>query len=184
MEFIYFSLVYITYTGCIVSLIALTNQLSFTVTKNKGKWCLTFIYSMMGFPCGSAGKESTCNLGHPGSIPELGRSLEKGKATHSNILAWRIPWTSPWVAKSRTRLSDFHFHFIPCLVVFISICKSIFLTTLYHFYWRYYFNISYRTGLQKPHFWPIFPQGIRILSSKSCFEYCLYFNGITHFLLA
>ena len=28
-----------------------------------------------------------------GSIPGLGRSLEKGKATHSSILAWRIPWT-------------------------------------------------------------------------------------------
>ena len=23
-------------------------------------------------------------------------SLEKGKATHSSILAWRILWTSPW----------------------------------------------------------------------------------------
>ena len=33
--------------------------------------------------------------------------LEKGKATHSSILAWRIPWTG--VAKSRTRLSEFHF---------------------------------------------------------------------------
>ena len=22
--------------------------------------------------------------------------LEKRKATHSSILAWRIPWTSPW----------------------------------------------------------------------------------------
>ena len=22
--------------------------------------------------------------------------LEKGKATHSSILTWRIPWTSPW----------------------------------------------------------------------------------------
>ena len=26
-------------------------------------------------------------------IPGLGRSLEKGMATHSTILAWRIPWT-------------------------------------------------------------------------------------------
>ena len=26
-------------------------------------------------------------------IPGLGRSLEKGMATHSGILAWRIPWT-------------------------------------------------------------------------------------------
>ena len=63
----------------------------------------------MSFPCGSAGKESARNAGDPGSIPGLGRSLEKGKATHSSILAWRIPWTSPWVAKSWTQLSDFHF---------------------------------------------------------------------------
>ena len=27
-----------------------------------------------------------------GSIPGLGRSPGKGKATHSSILAWRIPW--------------------------------------------------------------------------------------------
>ena len=42
-------------------------------------------------------------------------TLEKGKATHSGILAWRIPWTVcivHGVAKSRTRLSDFRFH--PC----------------------------------------------------------------------
>jgi len=28
-------------------------------------------------------------------VPSLGRedTLEKGKATHSSILAWRIPWT-------------------------------------------------------------------------------------------
>ena len=45
-----------------------------------------------GLPCGSAGKESACNAGDLGSIPGLGRSLEKGKATHSSILAWRIPW--------------------------------------------------------------------------------------------
>ena len=38
--------------------------------------------------------------------------LEKGKATHSSILAWRIPWTVHGVAKSQTRLRDFHFHFI------------------------------------------------------------------------
>ena len=38
--------------------------------------------------------------------------LEKGKNTHSSILAWRIPWTTVHgVAKSRTPLSDFHFHF-------------------------------------------------------------------------
>ena len=34
-------------------------------------------------------------------------SLEKGKATHSRILAWRIPWTTVHgVTKSWTRLSN------------------------------------------------------------------------------
>ena len=37
--------------------------------------------------------------------------LEKEMATHSSILAWKIPWTeepvgySPWIAKSQTWLS-------------------------------------------------------------------------------
>ena len=41
----------------------------------------------------SAGIESSCNIADPGSIPGSGRSPEKGKATHSSILSWRIPWT-------------------------------------------------------------------------------------------
>ena len=32
----------------------------------------------MGFPESSVGKESTCNAGNPGSIPELGRSAGEG----------------------------------------------------------------------------------------------------------
>ena len=40
----------------------------------------------MGFPCGSASKESACTAGDLGLIPVLGRSLEKGMATHSSIL--------------------------------------------------------------------------------------------------
>ena len=54
------------------------------------------IYKMKSTPDGSNGKESACSAGDLGSIPGLGRSLEKGKATHSGILAWRIPWYSPW----------------------------------------------------------------------------------------
>ena len=45
--------------------------------------------SFRGLPC-SDGKESTCNVGDLGSIPELGRSPGEGIATHSSILAWRI----------------------------------------------------------------------------------------------
>ena len=41
-------------------------------------------------PCSSADKEFACNAGDPGSIPGLGRSLEKRMATHSSILAWKI----------------------------------------------------------------------------------------------
>jgi len=33
------------------------------------------------------------DLREMGSIPGSGRSLEEGMATHSSILAWRIPWT-------------------------------------------------------------------------------------------
>ena len=42
------------------------------------------------FPGGSDGKEPICNARDPGSIPAWGRSLEKGMATHSSILSWRI----------------------------------------------------------------------------------------------
>ena len=35
--------------------------------------------------------------------------LERGKATHSSILAWSIPWIHG-VAESQTRLNRFHFH--------------------------------------------------------------------------
>ena len=48
---------------------------------------------MVGFPHRSVGKESACNAGDPGLIPGWEDPLEKEMATHSSILAWRIPWT-------------------------------------------------------------------------------------------
>ena len=45
------------------------------------------ILPSLGFPGGSAGKESARNAGDLGSIPGLGDPLEKGKAIHSRILA-------------------------------------------------------------------------------------------------
>ena len=41
----------------------------------------------MDFPGGSDGKESACNSGDLVSVPGSGRSLEKGMATYSSILA-------------------------------------------------------------------------------------------------
>ena len=45
----------------------------------------------LGFPGGSDGNESACNAGDLGSIPGLEDPLEEGLATHSKILAWRVP---------------------------------------------------------------------------------------------
>ena len=65
-----------------------------------------------GFPGSSEVKESACNALDMDSILGWEDPLEKGMATHSSILAWRIPWTeepgrySPWGCKSRTRLSN------------------------------------------------------------------------------
>ena len=47
----------------------------------------------MVFPGGSDGKESACNAGDPGQSLGGEDPLEMGIATHTNSLAWRIPWT-------------------------------------------------------------------------------------------
>ena len=55
----------------------------------------------MGFPCSSAGKESACNVGDLGLIPELGRSPGEGKGyplQYSGLeipMDWRVHY-SPW----------------------------------------------------------------------------------------
>ena len=67
----------------------------------------------MGFPCGSAGKESACNARDLGLIPGWGRFPEEGKgfplqySSVENIPAYIVHG----VAKSQTQLSDFHFLF-------------------------------------------------------------------------
>ena len=54
------------------------------------------LYSIPGFPHDSVVKNLPANAGDTGdvdSIPGSGRSLEEEMATHSSILAWKIPWT-------------------------------------------------------------------------------------------
>ena len=70
---------------------------------------LTFL--CWGFPCGSAGKESTCNVGGLGSIPGLGRSPGEGKGypLQCSGLENSLDHIVHGVAKSRTWLCDFHF---------------------------------------------------------------------------
>ena len=69
--------------------------------------------SQEGFPCGLAGKESASNAETRVQSLCWEDALEKGKAPHSSILAWRIPRiVVHGVAKSQTQLSDFHFRFM------------------------------------------------------------------------
>ena len=58
----------------------------------------------MGFPGVSVVENLPANVGNAGSILGQEDPLEKGMATHSNILVWRIPWTDepgrlPWCCK-------------------------------------------------------------------------------------
>ena len=122
-----------------------------------------YLVLLRGFLGSSAGKESTCNAGVPGSIPGLGRSsgegvgyplqyswtflvaqlvnnpppkwetgvpslgwedpLEKGTATYSSILAWRI---SPCGSTELTGPSDFHFYFTFLLSFLILFVLNVF----------------------------------------------------------
>ena len=54
-------------------------------------WFKSLIY--WGFPGGSNGKESACNAETWVRSLRWEDALEKGMATHSSILTWRIPWT-------------------------------------------------------------------------------------------
>ena len=64
----------------------------------------------MGFPGSSAGQESTCNAGDPGSILGLGRSPGEGKGYPLQYpgLENSMDCTGHGVVKSQT-LNDFHF---------------------------------------------------------------------------
>ena len=66
----------------------------------------------LGFPGGSAGQESNCNVGDLGSIPELRRSPGEGKGypLQYSGLENSMDCTIHGVTKSRTRLNNFHMY--------------------------------------------------------------------------
>ena len=89
----------------------------------------------MGFPRGSAGKESACNAGDLGLMPGLGRSPGEGKGYQLQYsgLENSMDCIVHRVAKSRTRLRGSHFTCeSPCLLIFtraeLSIKQSLILT--------------------------------------------------------
>ena len=71
---------------------------------------LNTLFTILGFPCGSAGKESAFNAGDLGLIPGLGRSPGEGKgyALQYSGLENSMDSIVHGVSKSQTRLSDFH----------------------------------------------------------------------------
>ena len=75
----------------------------------------------LGFPCGSAGKESNCEAGDLGSIPGLGISPEEGKGYPLQYygLENSMDCIVCGVAKSQTWLSNFHFHSVKYISCFI-----------------------------------------------------------------
>ena len=66
---------------------------------------------LLGFPCGSAGQESTCNAGDLGSIPELGRSPGEGKGypLQYSGLKNSMDCIVHGITKNQTWLSNFQF---------------------------------------------------------------------------
>ena len=67
----------------------------------------------MGFPGGSAGKESARNSGDLGSIPGLGRSPGEGKGYLLQYSGLEDPMDCRvnGIANSWTQVGNFHFHF-------------------------------------------------------------------------
>ena len=104
-----------------------------------------FMYTCvhMGFPCGSAGKESTCNAGDLGWIPGLGRSPGEGKGypLQYSGLENSMDCVVHGVEKNWTWLSDFDKQSI-YIHTHVYLCKhrSIYI---YTFFFRWFSLICY-----------------------------------------
>ena len=82
--------------------------LLFLLPYEKRRWSLSFSLR-------SCAPTWAKRVKNPPAMPETQVPLEKGMATHSSILAWRIPWTEEpgrlhGVAKSWTQLKSLSVH--------------------------------------------------------------------------
>ena len=66
---------------------SLTRLSNFTFTFKELKWASQVALVVKNLPANAG------DIKDSGLSPESGRSLEEGMATHTSILAWRIPWT-------------------------------------------------------------------------------------------
>ena len=70
---------------------------------------ISLLPNEVGFPCGSAGKESACNVGDLSLIPGLGRSPGEGKGYPLQYSG--LENSMDCMVHGVTQLSGFHFHF-------------------------------------------------------------------------
>ena len=98
-----------------------------------------------GFPCGSAGRESACNVGDLGSTPGLGRCPGGGKGypLQDSGLENSMDSIVHGVTKSQTWVSDFHFLHIyiyiylhlQCSIYYILFPMLLFKKFLFIYFW-------------------------------------------------
>ena len=102
----------VTATACDKYLVKLERVLnlynSYSEREREGGTSLTYLLSQVS---GSAGKESACKAGDLGLIPGSGRSSEEGTGypLQYSGLENSMNCIVRGVAKSQTRLNDFHF---------------------------------------------------------------------------
>ena len=154
-------------------------------------WILTPYQIYCSFPCGSAGKESTCNAGDAGDtvlIPDQNSPLEKEMAAHSNGLdfpAWKIPcteepgglqskgWPRVWhestvhIHTSDTWFGNIFSHFIGCLFTLFMV--SFTAQKLFSLIW----SCNFTTSLLE-----IYPKEKKILTWK---DFCIP-RSLQHYL--
>ena len=109
----------------------------------------------VGFPGGSAGKESACNARDLGSVPGLGRCPGEGKGypLQYSGLENSVDCVGCGVAKSRTRLSDFDFNFTLGECGFMKCISVKLISTIVHSscYCHFYVSLEKRfSELMKP----------------------------------
>ena len=145
--------------------------------------CFHFVWGFVGFPCGSAGKQSACNARDLCLIPELGRSPGKGKGYPLKYsgLENSMDCIVHGVAKSRILLSDFHFH-----LGFILFAEFLFLSlwnTIRHYFLCLWIRLANRRATYIKSHWKessLFCHRYELLWCKYIFDTC--WRKPSHFL--
>ena len=102
------------------ALLLRSTSISFYSWGSWDKEMLKKTHELWGFPHSSADKESACNTGDPSSISGSGRPLQKGQATHSNILGLTL-----WLSWSRIHLQCGRRAFDPWVVKISWRCERL-----------------------------------------------------------